>query len=402
MARPRKEGKKAKGIYSKSGTLYIAISKKVIKNGSTKYINDWISTNLYDTDENIKKAIELRNTMLSNKGLIIEDKNISFEDLVSLYLSEKKRMIADTTYASYLYKSQKIQDYFRNVKVKDISESHINDFLDSLFIKDNLSKRSVKDVKAVFNNIMEYAVTRNIIISNPVKKSTINKRLSAEHASSKVLDDDFFSYEEATAFLDIVKTNKLFPLFHTTLCFGLRREEVLGSKWSAIDFDKGTIKIQHTVTKGTEVVRRDAVKTDGSLREYPLDKSQLEMFRQIKEKEAYYKDLFGNDYNDNDYIFKHEDGALYYPDYPSKYFKKIIKRHPELPQNITFHGLRKTCVSILIHKGYDIKSIQKWVGHADYDTTLKIYAKVKEKEAKNEILKGMIDLLPIGSFKPVD
>ena len=88
--------------------------------------------------------------------------------------------------------------------------------------------------------------------------------------------------------------------------------------------------------------------------------------------------------------------------FSSYYFKKIIKRHPELPQNITFHGLRKTCVSILIHKGYDIKSIQKWVGHADYDTTLKIYAKVKEKEAKNEILKGMIDLLPIGSFKPVD
>ncbi len=46
-------------------------------------------------------------------------------------------------------------------------------------------------------------------------------------------------------------------------------------------------------------------------------------------------------------------------------------------------------VSILIHEEFDVKRIQKWVGHADIETTLKIYAKVKDKEAKQEILNGM-------------
>ena len=87
-------------------------------------------------------------------------------------------------------------------------------------------------------------------------------------------------------------------------------------------------------------------------------------------------------YQENDYIFKHADGSLYYPDYPSKAFRKIIKKLPEWPQGITFHGLRSSCVSILVHQGMDVKSIQKWVGHRDLDTTLRIYAKVKEKEAK--------------------
>lgn len=99
-------------------------------------------------------------------------------------------------------------------------------------------------------------------------------------------------------------------------------------------------------------------------------------------KEKAYRRLCGNGYVENDYIFKHADGTVYYPDYPTKAFSKLIKRIPELPQSITFHGLRSSCVSMLVHQGMDVKSIQKWVGHADIDTTLRIYAKVKDKESK--------------------
>ena len=49
---------------------------------------------------------------------------------------------------------------------------------------------------------------------------------------------------------------------------------------------------------------------------------------------------------------------------------------------------------VLVHQGFDIKSIQEWMGHAEVETTLKIYAKVKEKEAKIEILNGMTQLIP--------
>ena len=71
---------------------------------------------------------------------------------------------------------------------------------------------------------------------------------------------------------------------------------------------------------------------------------------------------------------------------------------PELPQGITFHGLRISCVSILVKRGKSIKEIQKWVGHADDITTLKIYARVKEKEAKKEILKEMDELIPLKKY----
>ena len=43
----------------------------------------------------------------------------------------------------------------------------------------------------------------------------------------------------------------------------------------------------------------------------------------------------------------------------------------------------------------DVKSIQKWVGHTDIDTTLRIYAKVKDKEAKREISDAMNGIIPL-------
>ena len=48
---------------------------------------------------------------------------------------------------------------------------------------------------------------------------------------------------------------------------------------------------------------------------------------------------------------------------------------------------------MLVHDNYDPKAIQKWVGHADYSTTLKIYAKVKEKESKIAISEHMSGLI---------
>lgn len=271
----------------------------------------------------------------------------------------------------------------------------VENFLDSLFEEHHVQQRTVKDLKVLLGGIFEQAVKEGIIAYNPVKEVLINKSLAIKYSKEKITDEEFFSYEEAQHFLGKMKDHELYELFYLTLFFGLRREEILGLRWSAIDFKDMTLAINHTVTRGMTVNRANTTKSSSSAREYPLTDEQIEMFNQLKKKEESNRKLFGNGYQDNDYIFKHADGTLYYPDYPSKIFSKLIKKMPELPQSITFHGLRSSCVSILVHQGMDVKSIQKWVGHADIDTTLRIYAKVKDKESKREIsetMKGIIQL----------
>lgn len=397
MARPKKDGKRATGIYGKHGSLYIVMNQSVIENGSIKNKRQWISTGLKDTQDNIKRASEKRLEILQNKVVSDVNKNILVSQYVEVFLDRKQREVKNTTYVSYYYKAAHIKRYFAGVKIKNITKHHVEIFLDDLFTVNKVQHRTVKDIKGVFNSIMEMAIKDGIITSNPVKETTINKNLAAKNSKAKDSDDDFFSYNEAILFLQKAENNPLYELFYITLFFGLRREEVIGLKWSAVDLANRTMQINHTVTKGMAGVNRlNSTKTESSNREYPLSDEQINLFMNLKRKEEYNRELFGKEYQENDYIFKHEDGTTFYPDYPTKIFKKIIKANPDLPQNITLHGLRSSCVSILIHSGFDVRSIQNWVGHSDPDTTLKIYAKVKNKESKKEISDNMSKM-----FKPI-
>ena len=395
MARPKKDGKRATGIQGKSGRLYIVIAQNTVKDGIKKAEKKWVATGLADTPDNVKKAAEIRKKLLNNKEALTADRNVTVAEYTDLFLNRKKREISDTTYSSYYYKSKRIKEYFGAIKVRDVNEVIVENFLDNLFEEHHVQQRTVKDLKVLLGGIFEQAVKEGIIAYNPVKEVLINKGLAIKYSKERNTDEEFFSYEEAQHFLGKMKDHELYELFYLTLFFGLRREEILGLRWSAIDFKDMTLAINHTVTRGMTVNRANTTKTSSSAREYPLTEEQIEMFNQLKKKEEANRKLFGNGYQDNDYIFKHADGTLYYPDYPSKIFSKLIKKMPELPQGITFHGLRSSCVSILVHQGMDVKSIQKWVGHADIDTTLRIYAKVKDKESKREIsetMKGIIQL----------
>ena len=402
MARPRKNGKRATGIQSKKGFLYVVTTKTMIKNGMKKIERKWHSTGLKDTPENIKKATQLRSNILEEKekpNIPLIDKNITVSDYLDLILEKKKREVADTTYTSYFYRAKKIRDYFTVMKVKDVNKELLASFFDDLFTQDHIQPRTVKDIRTFFSYVMDQAVKDGIIVQNPVEDVEINKNLAAMFAKEKTYDNKFFSYDEAMLFLDKAKGHELYELFYVTLFFGLRREEILGLRWSAVNFDKKTMCINHTVTKGTTINRTNTTKTETSNREYPLTDEQVDMFKKLKEKENENRRIFGNGYYDSDYIFKHVDGSLYYPDYPTKAFNKLIKSTPELPQEITFHGLRKSCVSILVHEGLDIKSIQKWVGHADINTTLKIYAMVKDQTAKKEVSDVMRNIIPLKEYR---
>ena len=395
MARKPSDGRKATGIQSKKGKLFIIINEGVVENGKLVNKHRWVSTSLDSTPENIKKAVDLRERLLKHRSQNIINSRIKMAEYIDTFLVSKERTVANTTYAGYCRRCQPIKEFFYNTCVRDITTVRIEQFLDYLSSSGRYGLRSLKDIKVMFNSIMQNAVKDGLILANPVEDATFSKSILEKKVKADGNEDNFFTYQEGKRFLDIVKDHELYEYFYMTLFFGLRREEALGLKWSAINFRSKEFIINHTVTKGTQVNRLNTTKTDSSKRIYPLTDEQIKMLKMLKNKETANRKLFGNAYVESDYIFKHEDGSLYYPDYPSKAFRKMIKRHPELPQEITLHGLRVSCASILIHEGYDIKAIQNWLGHADITTTLKIYVKIKNRESKKEISAGMDTIIPL-------
>ena len=90
--------------------------------------------------------------------------------------------------------------------------------------------------------------------------------------------------------------------------------------------------------------------------------------------------MLGDDYKDFGYVFTWEDGRPFKPHYVTKSFRKLVKKSDKLDDSLTFHSLRASCVSLLVHNGVDVKDVQEWVGHADIKTTLQIYARTDDKQ----------------------
>lgn len=408
MARQRKSGRKDTGIQAKKGYLYIVLSHNTIRDGHKYNEKKWIATGLPDTAENVVKAAELRARILRNNSIGTLNFNATMSDYVDTFLALKEREIADTTYAKYMYNSLHIKAYFGNLKVKEITPKLIEDFFDSLHAK-GLKNQTISGIRILAKSILEFAVKEGIIIYNPAKEVKSRQTVTDENAEAQ--SEAFFTEDECKKFLAtskkyvVEKAKKempddtdfyfnLYAMMYFSLIFCLRREEVLGLRWSAIDFNRKTMRINHTCTKGQKINRLNRTKSDASLRDFPLTDQQIAILNRIKKQEKANRHLFRNGYHDSDYVFKHADGTLFYPDYPTKLFTKIRSSAPELPQNVTFHGLRKSGISLLVHAGYDVKSIQKWAGHADINTTLQIYASIRDQEAKKELLDGMNELLP--------
>ena len=99
---------------------------------------------------------------------------------------------------------------------------------------------------------------------------------------------------------------------------------------------------------------------------------------------------WGDKWVESNKLFTKENGEPIFPESPSKWFSKFIKRN-NLP-SLTFHQLRHTNASLLIGQGVDVATVSKRLGHADKSITLKTYThalKQQDKEAVDK-LQGLI------------
>ena len=163
---------------------------------------------------------------------------------------------------------------------------------------------------------------------------------------------------------------------------------MLGLQWDGIDFERKSMTIRHTVSKVTEVVAKDKTKNASSRRTFPLTSEAVEIFTVAKRQEQRNRTAFGNEYQENNYVFKWPDGHTYSPDYVSHRFNDLLKKH-SLP-HIRFHELRHSCASMMIAMGWSLNDVQEWLGHSDVKMTANIYAHL-DTTRKNNIAESLAE-----------
>ncbi len=159
--------------------------------------------------------------------------------------------------------------------------------------------------------------------------------------------------------------------------YGLRRSEILGLRWQAVDFQNNLITINHTVVHckiGKELIiaAKDRAKNKTSCRSMPLVPQFRDLLLQMKKRQESCRNLCGSSYTDSDYVFVNDMGIPYKPNYVTQHFQLVLKKNGL--RIIRFHDLRHTCASLLLKNGVPMKDIQEWLGHSDFNTTANIYA----------------------------
>ena len=331
-------------LQEKNGMFYVVLNYRD-ENGKRK--TPWISTNL-PVKGNKKRTenfmMDVRRNFVPPNVQRIEEReamqkgDILFTDFLLKWLRVAKSTVKLTTYASYeMMATRIIIPYFEtlNIKLKELTTEDIQEFYSAQL--ERVSANTVIHYHAVIHRALKYAVKIKTIQSNPA--------VNVERPRKEKFIGSFYDKKEINTLFDIIQGHPLEVAIKLAAFYGLRREEIIGLKWTAIDFENNTLTIQHTVTEcnldGKHIeVASDTAKTDSSLRTMPLVTNFRAMLLAKKEKQEHYRKLCGRSYCKEylDYIFVNEMGERWKPRYLSDGFKRILEQNDL--RRIRFHDLR--------------------------------------------------------------
>lgn len=329
---------------------------------------------------------KLKSEQEESKKIESDLSDILFGDYLLSWCEDIKSTVELSTYAGYKSNIERvIAPYFneRKITLKNLT-AHIIDEFYSEKLK-TVTANTVIHYHANIRKALQDAYKNDLVPCNYADKAHRPKK--ADFISS------YYNRDELQILFQAVKGKKIEFAVLMAGYYGLRRSEIIGLKWSNVDFEYKTIAIKHTVTTcnidGKFMrIAKDRAKTKKSIRSLPLIPPIYDFLIRMKKQEDINREFFGSAYitKYNDYIYKEDNGELIKPDYVTDNFKLQVGKISELSV-IRFHDLRHSCAALLRHEGVPMEDIQKWLGHSQITTTESIYAHFDTERHQNSAQK---------------
>ena len=222
------------------------------------------------------------------------------------------------------------------------------------------------------------AVENDVILKNPVTKA-VKYNIGKESKKVRAL-----TIEEQKKFLEVAKGTSNYNQFALLLQTGLRTGELIGLKWSDIDFDKKVIHIQRSMEYRYSVGewRIGEPKSKSGYRDVPLTEEAISILKNQREKLNTIKVI---NMEFKDFVFLCRKGE---PTKNSAYDTTLFKLCDKAGiDRFSMHVLRHTYATRAIEGGIRPKTLQVILGHSNVGITMNLYVHVTEDEKMKEVKK---------------
>lgn len=286
--------------------------------------------------------------------------SLSFQEIASLWKTNKRQWIKDSSYAAY---AQIIKTHLNPSfgTFDKIDEACVQNYVNSK-LSSGLSVKTVKDTLVVLKMVLSYGEKLGEIGQVKFK---IHFPTSVKRKSPVVI-------------LSPVEQRKLYLYLHRNLsprnigiliCLytGVRIGEICALQWKDIDLLNGTINISKTIQRiwlsdDTEKINHLVIgppKTSTSAREIPISHNLMKILRPLKRM-----------VDDDFFVISGKETPIE-PRYYRDYFRKILLNLGMQP--VRFHALRHSFATRCIESKCDYKTVSAILGHASLSTTMDLY-----------------------------
>ncbi|WP_261559627.1 tyrosine-type recombinase/integrase [Frankia tisae] len=241
------------------------------------------------------------------------------------------------------------------------------------------SKRQVQVVHAVLRNALQAAVREELIRRNVAKLVQVS--------TPRYGIDRGLTVDQAHMLLDAATGDRLYALLVLALFLGMRRGELLGLQWSDIDKERETLTIRHTLQRVGGELRLLPPKTDDSERTLPLLGLVADALTEHRKLQDAERETAGTRWVNTGHVFTTKIGTPIEPDNLRRFWMPL--RRAAGLDSVVFHGLRHTCVTLLLDLGVPPHIVRDIAGHSAIEVTMTIYAHASMGEKRRAL--GKLD-----------
>jgi len=301
----------------------------------------------------------------------------TFQETANEWLDHKKLNLRVSTWAVYEGHTRNHFNEFLHLKIDRITTKMVEEFINKRQ-EQGMNLSTLKKILVSLGQIFAIAVKRGYCVKNPLSEAD-RPRSQGSEADGKD-NIKVLTPEQINSFLDKVPDQKYHTLFTLAIFSGARQGELLGLKWSDIDWQNNQIHIQRSFNNGSFFT----TKTKGSNRKVDIGPTTMRALKEWK---------LACPPGELDLVFPTKTGKpMSHNNMVNRYFRPAL-RAAELDK-IRFHDLRHTYASLLIEQDENIKYIQTQLGHSNPTVTLNVYAhlmKSTNQEAALKLEKVILD-----------